>query len=74
METAKGEVRGTARGREVEGGEGRLGNGVEWVPRVLTVEWLASPLVFGPGNTFQKRNVSSPAPVTMVCPSGDMAR
>ena len=23
---------------------------------------------------FQKRSVSSPAPVTMVCPSGDMAR
>ena len=26
----------------------------------------ASPLVFGPGKTFQKRNVSSPAPVTIV--------
>ena len=23
--------------------------------------------------TFQKRNVSSPAPVTIVCPSGDIA-
>ena len=34
----------------------------------------ASPLVFGPGKTFQKRSVSSPAPVTIVCPSGDMAR
>ena len=34
----------------------------------------ASPLVLGPGNTFQKRSVSSPAPVTIVCPSGDMAR
>ena len=31
---------------------------------------LASPLVFGPGKTFQKRSVSSPAPVTIVCPSG----
>ena len=30
------------------------------------------PLV--PGNTFQKRSVSSPAPVTMVCPSGEAAR
>lgn len=29
---------------------------------------------FKPGKTFQNRNVSSPAPVTMVCPSGDMAR
>ncbi len=27
-----------------------------------------------PGNTDQKRSVSSPAPVTMVCPSGDMER
>jgi len=26
------------------------------------------------GNTFQKRSVSSPAPVTMVWPSGEMAR
>ena len=34
----------------------------------------ASPLVFGPGKTFQKRSVSSPAPVTIVCPSGDIAR
>mmetsp|Transcript_7176 Transcript_7176/g.28981 ORF Transcript_7176/g.28981 Transcript_7176/m.28981 type:complete len:89 (+) Transcript_7176:46-312(+) len=29
---------------------------------------------FMPGKTFQKRNVSSPAPVTMVWPSGEMAR
>jgi hypothetical protein len=35
---------------------------------------VSGPGVFGPGNTFQKRSVSSPAPVTMVCPSGDMAR
>jgi hypothetical protein len=27
----------------------------------------------GPGKTFQKRSVSSPAPVTMVWPSGEMA-
>jgi len=26
------------------------------------------------GNTFQNLRVSSPAPVTIVCPSGDMAR
>ena len=37
-------------------------------------ESLASPLVFGPGKTFQKRSVSSPAPVTIVWPSGDIAR
>ena len=29
---------------------------------------------FGPGKTFQKRSVSSPAPVTIVWPSGEMAR
>jgi len=29
---------------------------------------------FGEGNTFQNRSVSSPAPVTMVCPSGEIAR
>ena len=34
----------------------------------------ASPLLFGPGKTFQKRRVSSPAPVTIVWPSGDIAR
>jgi hypothetical protein len=32
------------------------------------------PPVFGPGNTLQKRSVSSPAPVTMVWPSGATAR
>jgi len=31
-------------------------------------------LFFGPGKTFQNRNVSSPAPVTTVWPSGDIAR
>lgn len=31
-------------------------------------------LLLGPGNAFQNRRVSSPAPVTIVCPSGDMAR
>jgi hypothetical protein len=29
---------------------------------------------FGPGNTFQNRNVSSPAPVTILCPSGLIAK
>ena len=29
---------------------------------------------FLPGKTFQNRKVSSPAPVTIVCPSGDIAR
>jgi hypothetical protein len=28
----------------------------------------------GDGNTFQNRSVSSPAPVTIVCPSGEMAK
>ena len=32
------------------------------------------PWLLGPGKTFQKRSVSSPAPVTMVRPSGEMAR
>jgi hypothetical protein len=31
-------------------------------------------LLLGPGKAFQNRSVSSPAPVTIVCPSGDMAR
>jgi hypothetical protein len=31
-------------------------------------------LALGPGNMFQKRRVSSPAPVTTLWPSGDIAR
>lgn len=34
----------------------------------------APSLLFGPGKAFQKRRVSSPAPVTIVCPSGDIAK
>ena len=44
-----------------------------WKSSTLDVS-LASPLVFGPGKTFQKRSVSSPAPVTIVCPSGLIAK
>jgi len=32
------------------------------------------PVLFAPGKAFQNLSVSSPAPVTIVCPSGDMAR
>jgi hypothetical protein len=35
---------------------------------------LSLPSDRGPGNICQKRNVSSPAPVTTVEPSGDTAR
>ena len=35
---------------------------------------LDPSLLLGPGKAFQNRKVSSPAPVTIVCPSGDMAR
>lgn len=42
---------------------------------VTTVAFLDVDVCgFGPGNTFQKRRVSSPAPVTIVWPSGDIAR
>lgn len=37
-------------------------------------EALPPPLARAPGNTLQKRSVSSPAPVTMVVPSGATAR
>jgi hypothetical protein len=35
---------------------------------------LDPSLFFGPGNAFQNRSVSSPAPVTIVWPSGDIAK
>lgn len=42
---------------------------------VTTVAFLDVDVCgFGPGKTFQKRNVSSPAPVTIVWPSGDIAK
>ena len=45
------------------------------VVRVMVVTEASGPCgPLGPGNTFQKRSVSSPAPVTIVCPSGDTAR
>lgn len=36
--------------------------------------WKLSDLPFSEGNMFQKRSVSSPAPVTMLWPSGLIER
>ena len=36
---------------------------------------MRKPVLFrGPGKIFQNRRVSSPAPVTTLCPSGDIAK
>ncbi len=44
------------------------------VVRVRLDTELSGPALRAPGNTLQKRSVSSPAPVTMFWPSGDTAR
>ena len=53
---------------------------LSWYPHRMQ-EWMEDhaelsslPWSLWLGNTFQNLSVSSPAPVTMVCPSGDMAK
>lgn len=43
-------------------------------PMISLVPQRAPRLLLDLGKTFQKRSVSSPAPVTIELPSGDIAR
>ena len=49
-------------------------NTVITIYRILSPPGNKTETTFVDGNTFQNLKVSSPAPVTIVCPSGDNAK